>query len=94
MRTCIVIAAALFIAGCSANASRTTTMTEYGEVDSAVAKAGGGDRLICSKQAVVGTRLPNRRTCRTKEEWDRIGDQSREEVDRVQRGSLPNAAQN
>lgn len=93
MRICIILAAAVLAAGCGANASRTAAMTEYGEVDSAVARSGDGERVICTRETVVGTRLPNRKTCRTREEWDRISEQSREEVERVQRGALPNAAQ-
>lgn len=51
------------------------------------------DSLICTSEPVIGTRLPNRRTCRTAEEWKRISDASKDEVDRVQRGPLPNTAQ-
>jgi hypothetical protein len=57
------------------------------------AKNSDGERLICTAEPVIGTRLPHRRVCRTAEEWEVINRQATEEVDRVQRGPLPNTAQ-
>jgi hypothetical protein len=57
------------------------------------AKNADGEHLICTEEPVIGTRLPKRRVCRTREEWAVINRQATEEVDRVQRAPLPNTAQ-
>ena len=95
-----MLVAGLFLGACAANPSDSLTSGEpvaatadSETVDRAVTLQGGGDRVICSSEPVVGTRLPNRRTCRTVAEWERISEASKEEVDRVQRAPLPNTAQ-
>ena len=95
IRLSVILAGGLLLTGCaSTGIERTSVETPDGEVvDSAVARQAGGERLICSREPAVGTRLPNRSTCRTQAEWDRIAAGSREEVDRVQRGPIPNRAQ-
>jgi hypothetical protein len=94
-----IAAAAIFLTACAANPSSSPSAVASNDsvagTEESPKMIGNqrADRLICTNEAVVGTRLPNRRTCRTAEEWDRISEASREEMDRVQRGTLPNAAQ-
>jgi hypothetical protein len=95
-----IAAAAILLAGCAAipssNPSAVASDDPVAGTEEAPVMIGNqrADRLICTNVPVVGTRLPNRRTCRTAEEWQRISDSGKEEVDRVQRGSLPDAVQN
>lgn len=88
MRTFAAIAC-LVLAGCVTTNDRGQQLPD-GDFAAVTAD---GERLICADEPVIGTRLPKRRVCRTHEEWEAISRQSSEEVDRVQRGPLPNTAQ-
>jgi len=46
-------------------------------------------RVVCSTQPVSGTRLPNRRVCKTEEEWAVIEKESQETVEHIQRLPIP-----
>ncbi|HUE88562.1 MAG TPA: hypothetical protein VMO26_20995 [Vicinamibacterales bacterium] len=47
------------------------------------------ERVICTKQAMSGTRLPNRRICRTEREWELIEGTGRETAEQIQRMPIP-----
>jgi hypothetical protein len=43
------------------------------------------DKIVCVRQTRIGSRLDNRRVCRTRAEWDQLEAEERNVVDRVQR---------
>lgn len=47
------------------------------------------ERVICTREAAVGTRLPNRRVCRTEREWAVIRGTSEETAAEIQRMPIP-----
>lgn len=89
MRTCAAVGC-FILAGCVTTTNDRGLDLPDGDFQAVTAD---GERLICADEPVIGTRLPKRRTCRTQAEWDAIARDSQEEVDRVQRGPLPNTAQ-
>jgi hypothetical protein len=52
------------------------------------AQAAGSDKLICKSIGEVGSRLAKKRVCRTRQQWAEDKRQSRDVVDRAQRGGL------
>lgn len=49
------------------------------------------DKRVCKRVAVIGSRIPEK-VCRKQSQWDRMAQQSREEVDRSNDGSARNTA--
>jgi len=49
------------------------------------ARDGDPDRIVCVRQTRIGSRLDTRRVCRTRAEWDELGGEMRNVVDRTQR---------
>jgi hypothetical protein len=47
-------------------------------------KASDPNKLVCKKEAVVGSRMPTR-TCMTQSEWDARKQEGRDQVDAAQR---------
>lgn len=102
MRPYAVLATSLlFLAACATtkpDAPSAETAQRATAADPATATAQASDsqaaepaakRVICAKSAVVGTRLPNRRVCRTEEEWRVINDTGQETAREIQRMPLP-----
>jgi hypothetical protein len=89
MRICAVLAC-FILAGCATAANDGLPRMPDRDFQ---ARNADGEHLICTHEPVIGTRLPQRRVCRTREEWAVINRQATEEVDRVQRAPLPNTAQ-
>jgi hypothetical protein len=101
MQINLKLAGCLFLSACatdtnlSSSSSVAPEMT--GEATTAAVETSepeaASSRRICTNESVVGTRLPGRRVCRTEKEWEEVRERSREEVDRMQRGPLPNSVQ-
>jgi hypothetical protein len=49
------------------------------------------DKVICKRQEAVGTRLGGKRICMKASEWKAAAELHRDELDREQRQTLPNA---
>jgi hypothetical protein len=49
------------------------------------------DKIICKRQETVGTRLGGKRVCMKASEWKAAAELHRDELDREQRQTLPNA---
>lgn len=43
------------------------------------------EKQVCRREKQIGSMVRAKKTCRTKAEWDDLAQQSRQEVDRVQR---------
>jgi hypothetical protein len=77
MKTLIAALSALALLGPSAMAETAKTPKE--------------DKVICKRQEAVGTRLGGKRICMKASEWKAAADMHKDELDREQRQSLPNA---
>lgn len=77
-----------------------TSYREPGQVERPAAKAvlanadsmdekEDGERIYCTKEPTLGTRLPKRRVCKTAEEWQRIADESQDATRDIQRLGIP-----
>lgn len=51
--------------------------------------AGDPDGIRCVREPVLGSRLRPQEVCRTQREWDRISEDARDAVSRVQRSRVP-----
>ncbi len=59
---------------------------------SSTAKPDDLDRVVCKSDDATGTRLPGKKTCHTKREWNDIAEQSRKLLDdRVTHQNNPSA---
>ncbi|MEX0941103.1 MAG: hypothetical protein WD002_00995 [Pseudomonadales bacterium] len=45
--------------------------------------------VYCTSEPMIGTRLPKRRVCKTKEQWRIISEASKETVNEIQRMNIP-----
>lgn len=48
-----------------------------------------GERIYCTREPMIGTRLRQRRICKTAEEWRLISENSKEAVRDIQRMNIP-----
>lgn len=102
MKTVSIVAAAIMLVGCASTApeqpppERLAAAGEPAGAREGDSAADGEDatepRKICTTQAMTGTRLPNRRICKTEEEWATIQTESEDTVEHIQRLPHPNKA--
>jgi len=95
MKLVSILAAAIVLAGCASTSPEQPAperLAAAGEAESATTTEGeeaAQPRKICTTQAMTGTRLPNRRVCKTEEEWATIEAESKETVEHIQRLPTP-----
>ena len=46
----------------------------------------GKDKLICKSEKVTGSRLQKRRTCLTRQQWDDLAAETKQDLDRFTNG--------
>ena len=51
------------------------------------AKDPNAEKQICKREKQIGSMVRQKKTCRTKAEWDDLASQSREELSRAQRAT-------
>jgi hypothetical protein len=76
--------AALMAGAPAADPATTTATTPAAASPAKTDKASDPNKIVCRKEAVLGSRMPSR-TCMTQGEWDARKTQSRDELDAAQR---------
>lgn len=98
MKNLPVLAALMLLAACSttdgqsadiAAAEREKKMAEEVLANATSVDEKDEKTIYCSSEPMIGTRLPKRRVCKTKEEWRIISEASKEAVDEIQRMNIP-----
>ena len=88
MKVLLALVALTLVTACSTT-QNTTQAPKTEELE--LAQISGNESLdeekqvYCTREAMIGTRLPQRRICRTKEEWRIITETSKEAMDELQR---------
>jgi invasion protein IalB len=87
-------AACLPFAGASATAQTSSQQPAQAQPQQAAASSHyDGNKIVCEKQEVVGSRLATKRICMTRDEWARARGDDKAWIDRVQQPGFTSAPQ-